>query len=613
MKKLLCLLLLILPLLSQAQAPFPMPLSWPDSNGHMIMPESTFLQADLKDSALIPAAMVYLKNTLAQLSGINNGLKLKLFRTSPMGTHISFTQLYKDYPVYASDVSIHIEGHNKVAIVTYKITFTYAWPENIVIPDADTKTIEAGINNYDYYEVRKTWYPTEGTAVPAYIVEFGKNGGDRHWEKVLDLNYHPLYQIDKTRKYGNGKDSLVTMYVFYPDPLTSAQVPYGFPYINANDSAIPALDAQRQPKQELANYVNGAFWLENKYYKESDLTPPNNPLTSSLTNKFNLSRHDTGFEGVNSYFHINNYQKHIKDLNLFNLGEKQVYVDPHGLSGDDNSRFDPGRRTCTLNFGVGGIQDAEDADVIVHEYTHFLSYDAAGDAMYGLERSSMEEGFCDYMAASYSRNISMYHWSHIYNWDGNVPPDWLGRSADSKKVYPNDFASDYSKIHANGEIWISAIMDIYDAIGRDRADLLMLNSLYYMVINLGMQDGAKAYVHVNEVYYHGQNSDTIVAIFKKHGLLPSNYTSGIIQATDIAKDIAIDSRYFSTDNKIIIDINTPISGTANLYDIQGRLLCSEAINGQKHINYHTSEKLAAGVYILNLNTAEGQMTRKLIK
>ena len=43
-----------------------------------------------------------------------------------------------------------------------------------------------------------------------------------------------------------------------------------------------------------------------------------------------------------------------------------IDVDCHGFNGGDNSAFNPGTNPPSIVFGQGGVDDAEDADVIIH-------------------------------------------------------------------------------------------------------------------------------------------------------------------------------------------------------------------------------------------------------
>ena len=69
------------------------------------------------------------------------------------------------------------------------------------------------------------------------------------------------------------------------------------------------------------------------------------------------------------------------------------------MGGADNSYFSPTTKPQRIYFGEGGVDDAEDADVCVHEYAHFISYNAANGSNVGAERNSLDEGFGDYNKA----------------------------------------------------------------------------------------------------------------------------------------------------------------------------------------------------------------------
>ena len=98
---------------------------------------------------------------------------------------------------------------------------------------------------------------------------------------------------------------------------------------------------------------------------------------------------------------------------------------------DDNSYFSPMTRSMTL--GTGGVDDGEDADVIVHEYGHSLQDQAVHN--FGVSRggAAVGEGFGDYLAASMSALTtggSPFD-ACIFDWDAaSYSPTGCGRRAD---------------------------------------------------------------------------------------------------------------------------------------------------------------------------------------
>ena len=113
-----------------------------------------------------------------------------------------------------------------------------------------------------------------------------------------------------------------------------------------------------------------------------------------------------------------------------------MQVDPSGFNGADNSHYLSG--SGRLAFGEGGVDDAEDADVIIHELGHGL-HDWVTDG--GLSQvNGLSEGTGDYAAGSYSRAIGFWSpsdaaYSWTFNWDGHNP-FWDGRILNYSASYP---------------------------------------------------------------------------------------------------------------------------------------------------------------------------------
>jgi len=88
------------------------------------------------------------------------------------------------------------------------------------------------------------------------------------------------------------------------------------------------------------------------------------------------------------------------------------------LDGDDNSYYSNGR----LVFGEGGVDDAEDADVVLHELGHGLHDWLTNGSLSQVQ--GLSEGCGDYWAQSYSRSLGQwplsapaYNW--MFSWDGH--------------------------------------------------------------------------------------------------------------------------------------------------------------------------------------------------
>ncbi|MGZ5242994.1 MAG: T9SS type A sorting domain-containing protein, partial [Bacteroidia bacterium] len=518
---------------------------------------------------------------------------------------ISYTQAFLDIPVYGTNVKINIDKNGRVNSILFKLAQTQHWAKTQFTALPDNQKIKNVIGNYTIAKADKYWYFDGENVQPSFLVDYGLTDGSKHEEVILSADYNILYLIDKHR-YEGVKDTMATANVFFPDPLTSARKPYGAPFVNADDSAIFALDYERVPMQFPVSFENDTFFLLNKYIQMEDFSAPKTQPVYSKTPFFNYSRQHTSFEEVNIMFHVYNYRQHIKKIGFDTLGKFRIKADAHGLDGSDNSQFDFFQNDLKLVFGDGGIDDAEDADVIVHEYSHFLSYAAGGDNAYGSDRLAIEEGMGDYFACSYSKNISNYNWQKVYSWDGN--DTWDGRSCVTSKNYKNDLSGNK---YRDGEIWVGTLMEIQDEIGRDQTDALMLGTLYLLSKYITMPNAARLFIHSDSLMNDGRNFNIIAGKFVKNGLLPATYIS---VGEDITRqsNTKVNSAYFQSHNLVYVDFEKQQSGFVKLIDIQGKEIIVQNFNNTNKVNIY-APTLKPGMYILHISANGVQQSVKLMK
>ena len=172
------------------------------------------------------------------------------------------------------------------------------------------------------------------------------------------------------------------------------------------------------------------------------------------------------FEAVMSYYHIDRTRAYVDSLALTKPLRAQPQVVEANSLPDDNSFFSPGTRKIT--FGTGGVDDAEDADVIVHEYGHSLQDQAAHFFGEKLEGASMGEGFGDYMAAVMSFQTTggspfdpcMFEWDATSYVQGNC-----ARRADKALTKSKAQAKCGGDPHCIGLAWSGAIWKLRGELG----------------------------------------------------------------------------------------------------------------------------------------------------
>jgi zinc metalloprotease ZmpB len=201
----------------------------------------------------------------------------------------------------------------------------------------------------------------------------------------------------------------------------------------------------------------------------------------SRTNTFTYNRHDDRFEQVMAYYWVTEAQLYIQSLGFgtgkyppVNMQSQRLRINQFG---QDNS-FATDHPVDQLRFGKGGVDDAEDAEVILHEYGHAIHF-SQNFSFASEEAGAISEGFGDYWAADVSNNIAPTpDPACVADWDSvsytSTVPHCL-RRVDKNLHYPGDLSGE---VHHDGQIWSRALWDIRTALGHVKADTIILNGQF---------------------------------------------------------------------------------------------------------------------------------------
>ena len=197
----------------------------------------------------------------------------------------------------------------------------------------------------------------------------------------------------------------------------------------------------------------------------------------STSGAYDYNRHDDQFEQVMAYYWITEAQVYIQSLGF---GSTYPGIDNQAQRvrinqlGYDNS-FASDHPRLELRFGKGGVDDAEDAEVILHEYGHALHFASSPTFYVGEESGAIGEGFGDYWAADVTDIIAPAgDPACVADWDSvsyTRGPVHCLRRLDDNKAYPTDLVGE---VHADGEIWSQALWEMRSAIGHVHADTAIL-------------------------------------------------------------------------------------------------------------------------------------------
>lgn len=424
---------------------------------------------------------------------------------------------------------------------------------------------------------------------------------------IFNVQNQQIYYADNRRFLFS--DTVVHTRIFHPDPLTRLGLSYGAPYVDSNDAAlswfIPAYDSVFVPATWDATSLS--ILPEHDYARIVDFQTPNiAPLILNSSTSW-ADRSQGGFEDYNVLWHIANFHDHIASMGYDTLMNLQVEVDAHGMFGADNSVFNRNAGNPTLSFGTGGVDDAEDADVIIHEYCHGISWSANQNDNFTNERAALDEGLADYFATSYSRSINSFNWQNMFSWDGHNPY-WSGRTAATSNNYPNA-----SGIYGLGEIWNAALSAIWTDLGRTVTDKLMLESLHFYTNSTSLTQAAYYLLQCDTLLFGGIHTNTLCLHLSAKNLLGTNCRPlGLQDAINYSSphvlEVYNELGFAQGTSPLHVRNNSNEWVTLQLLNTLGQIVQRIFIQPRQELHLDPGD-LKAGIYFLQ---SEGQ-TKKLIR
>lgn len=453
--------------------------------------------------------------------GVDPTADLEVTETSrgPAGTVVRFRQTVGGVPVWGAETVVGLDPQRRGQSVVsgYRAGLSVASLAPAVAAGDARADVLAHLGATGELRVDRTElmvWPADGGARLAWVVRVTPTAPLGDWEGVVDARTGELLRVADRATYHRRPDGPPTAlptvethplfmadgaaYAFVPDPLTRAGVTYGTPgYVDGNDATTPELDAARtEVVLRDLTYTDGRYRLVGPWAEIREIESPSTGLFDQDSDSWKVTRDQQAFEAVNAYYHIDTYMRYVNVT--LGVPARPTYAggvrfDPHGFNGQDNSRYSSGAQD--LSFGEGCVDDAEDADVVIHELGHAL-HDFLGTISNSVA-DGLSEGLGDYVAASYTRALGLlspsapsYDW--VFKWDGHNEC-WNGRTVNPGVTYPGGGAR-----HGVGQNWAAANMRIWNVLGRERTDRAVFegirlsngSSTQPQVANLVMQAAA---------------------------------------------------------------------------------------------------------------------------
>lgn len=272
-------------------------------------------------------------------------------------------------------------------------------------------------------------------------------------------------------KPGNGQ-STGTGAVFMVNPVQSS----GDQSLTDQKDSATAVPADQYRNVTLRN-LDGSGRLVGSW---ANVRSSTGDEAYSPTNTFVYDRRDDRFEQVMTYFWMNQAQEYLQSLGFgstlrpVNKESQDARIDQFGA--DNSYSWD---KHDYIRLGKGGVDDAEDAEVIVHEYGHAVHDSQVTGFGVGVDAGAIGESFGDYLAVTVGLDAAKdYGWpvaanpACVMDWDATsydpTAPHCLRQIDLDLKV-----ADRVQRVHFDGQIWSRALWDIrqgYVALGLTTED-----------------------------------------------------------------------------------------------------------------------------------------------
>jgi hypothetical protein len=294
--------------------------------------------------------------------------------------------------------------------------------------------------------------------------------------------------------------------VFDPNPVVTLQ---NESLTDQKDRDYAALQPAYFTRQ--LRYLDGTGFLSGAFASVSG----NKSRAESPSLQFLYDRSQEEFEQVMAYYHVTRAQEYIQVLGFTDINNESQ--DVRVQWGIDNSAYYP--QQDYMRFGKGGVDDAEDAEVIWHEYGHAIQDSQVPGFGEGHDAGSIGEGFSDYWAVTMSVPVSGgFDPPCVADWDSTSYTDDVPhclRRTDLDLTVEDQTG----RIHHDGQIWSRALWDIHLALGRAKADRIILEAQYFFAPDTSFRDAALETVEAARALYGLSAAGVVHRAFADRGIL----------------------------------------------------------------------------------------------
>ena len=459
---------------------------------------------------------------LIGLRGVLRTLHRRAIKRSLGGWHVIFSQRLFGYRVHRGYVSVHMNRKRQAYLVKNRAVPHDVLPEPpdkhaLGLRDCRRLALRSLSRTTGPRQVRdqeKLWFPVRDYLRPAFRFRVLQQRPRHEWIVYVDAVRGTILS-----KYDNLALASGYARVFDPNPVIA---------LGGSDDLLDDFEPIDPPERAYAQVrltnLDGHGFLDGRRVT-TNLTKPRVKRQPNLRWEFNSNQR--GFDEAMIYFHINGAIQYLERLGY--RGDRRIFSEPvaanaHGTP-EDNAYYSPGTRSLT--FGFGDVDEAEDGETILHELGHAVQDAICPDFGQSPEAAAMGEGFGDYFAGSFTAETKIEKRARRYvqtvmSWDGVLmegdPP--CVRRLDGKMTYESFNHATRADEHDNGEIWSSTLWDIWNALGRDRADRIIIESHFQLDGFTTFAKGARAIMDADRNLFGGKHLPALRRIFHRRGIGP---------------------------------------------------------------------------------------------
>ena len=393
--------------------------------------------------------------------GVDAGAyRLESVRSSLIGSHVRGRQYRGDVPVAGTDVLVSAVNGRVVQVDV----FGSRLPGSAVArPVGELVAKAAALGHlrvqavYAPVTVERLLVPTGPALVDTYRVSVVASRPARVARVDVDAATGRVLAVSQDERHVDGRGK-----VFDPNPIQSTG---NTKLRQPAETGLPAdVDADSAELTAARRYVP-MKGLDPQALSETRLSGPwvnilgiagYADLQGGESPTFDLTRGDPRFEGLMAYAHLDRYQRYLQSLGFrgakgVNNEQQDIVAAP--VQGYDNSFYQPGNDVMVL--GAGGVDDGEDAEVILHEYGHAMQDAQVRGWGSTDEGGAMGEGFGDFNAGNFFARTNRFPRLDVclMEWDSTTyasgDPTCI-RRMDSTKSYPKSVDHE---VHDDGEMW----------------------------------------------------------------------------------------------------------------------------------------------------------------